>query len=250
MSPHVELVRGRDEIAEEDVETVAFRAPFSMAYVDAEGRVHAGEDTFELVEAPLEHESAIVSFGSSFDYDDDGRYELFVQVDSRGWESGDRDRYLLSFSSGSVGTYPPADGIDVEETIDYDGDGRVDLVSILRFWAFSECGEDPPLEGTPPVLYHSLPDGTFSASDAVAARYLREQCPVRPAGLIGQVEECGTGAILERVSCARIWGATAEELAARLRTEWDEVPADQRAYTSLEPLIEWAAIDPPQTLSE
>lgn len=42
-----------------------------------------------------------------------------------------------------------------------------------------------PEQGLPPVLFHGQPDGTFSASSAVAVEFPRGHCPEPPVGDFG-----------------------------------------------------------------
>jgi hypothetical protein len=107
--------------------------------------------------------------------------------------------------------------------------------------------------GVPAVLFHAGADGSFSAADEVAKRFLREQCPQPPARLlVGGTLEWEIDA-LERIACSRAWGKTEAEVVAQIRREWPklartDIKGDESCEFPVATFEEFAAIDPPVVL--
>jgi hypothetical protein len=142
----------------------------------------------QTAEGPVFHSSRDVSFENQsnspevgilshlFDYDGDGRDELFLPVRQLQHSSeGPRRLWLFTVNAmGEVAPYPTVDG-EVVWTMDVEGDGRPDLL-------FDPDGTYT--EDSYPVhtsiasggwrLAHSLPDGTFSTTDDLAQTYVSE----------------------------------------------------------------------------
>jgi len=138
-----------------------------------------------------------------FDFDGDGEEELAFSMQayvSEGEAAGSTG-LVFTFKNGTVSPYRAAQGLQWLRTEDVDHDGRPDLLgSYLAV----------------PVLFHSLPDGTFSASDPVAASYARRYCPpdkravFLPVAIESRNDSGWNG------PCARLWGATEPQLLAEI----------------------------------
>jgi hypothetical protein len=112
-----------------------------------------------------------------FDYDGDGEPELLLHVQtSEHSESGIADEQVWTQHGGGVKRYPPAAAIAATFERDVDGDGRPDLLYTGEPRGRVE-GQSSPTHTTIPegllLAAHSLPDGTFSTSDAAAAGCVR-----------------------------------------------------------------------------
>ena len=109
-----------------------------------------------------------------FDWDRDGRAELYFHESHSQHESGpDVARlerwWTFTARDDSPREYaPPAARATRIE--DVDGDGRPDLVMRSPWVTAGECGLAGVDTPGPGLLLHSLPDGTFSSDDAAARR--------------------------------------------------------------------------------
>jgi hypothetical protein len=165
-----------------------------------------------------------------YDFDGDGDPELFVGL--HGIWSGPTglelaESVLYSFKNGSIVRYPPAAAFAIWKLEDRDGDGRPDLVTSSPY-ASSRGGSTPVF--APTLVAHALPDGTFSTTDAVAERVARTVCPARPALTTLRRPAPTTGEKDQhRIACARMWGASATDIAKQLsldvasRSDWPHV---------------------------
>ena len=133
------------------------------------------------------------------DYDGDGLSELVLTAEVQGHEHFAVEHHILKGSGGKVRPYPGLVDVDIEALQDFDGDGRLDVVSIDRHYPAENCLDMEPIPvGAPPVLYHATKDGTFSATDEVAREFLREQCPSKPRTLVA-VDPDDPGALSDLV---------------------------------------------------
>lgn len=245
-----EWTEGRD-VMDQYGEGYEIVATADWTFVDQHGGTHAAPESLEVGASTLGSHASTVSVLAVFDYDGDGAAELIAQRSEQYWEGSDRRIVMWSFAGGTVGPYAPAADIDLDQVFDFDHDGRPDLVSIHRYWSGTPCGMDPPPEGTPEVLFHSVPGGSFSPSDAVAAAYLRERCPASPARIFDGEEDCGGVAARHNIACARLWGASADAVRARMQREFDRLPDDVAEAIDYEwdSLQEFAAVEPPLSLA-
>jgi hypothetical protein len=136
---------------------------------------------------------------------------------------------VLSAKGGQIVDYPIPFPFDA--WIDADGDGRPDLVdqSYFSYVNYGLCGDDRST--SVPILLHARADGTFSRDDQVARAWARTQCPERPA-------DPGSD-----VACARVWGATREEVEAQLPPVPDS--PDTSMVVQIQAQHDLAAVDPP-----
>ncbi len=153
------------------------------------------------------------------DYDGDGLPELWARTDEDGVEGGHfSESFILTVASGKVAPYGPTTKLgDLGTPIDEDGDGRLDLPVSLDLVTFdqNECygkGNSDPGD----FLAHSLSDGTFSTTDAVARAHVKKWCPAAPTTIKSRSDAL----------CARIWAAPADLPVIRARitascVQWD-----------------------------
>jgi len=192
-----------------------------------------------------------------FDFDGDGQPEAVVIVETtETMESGRsftvRRGRIWSAGTDGIQPYAPARNFAIEDVRDVDGDGRPDLITHEPYAAFATvtCGsEDPyPVSG-PALLVHSLPDGSFSWSDLVAAEFARKDCPSLPKPVVVVSRAVKFAASARHVACARLWGARPIDLIAEIakrcaKTTLPCPDCDDRAL-----LERWARFPAPVSLS-
>jgi hypothetical protein len=155
------------------------------------------------------------------DLDGDGDPEAFVFGGSADEGPDETWFELLTFKNGRIESYAPAKGIEIADVQDVDGDGRFDLLSpgpYNRVTQASALGGTFPAFGGALVM-HTLPDGTFSATDAVAKDFLKKECPLQKPPL-------GPESTFNDILCARAWGASEADVMKALNARckvWDEV---------------------------
>jgi hypothetical protein len=211
-----------------------------------------------------------------FDFDGDGEDEFVVTGTAHVSEGSDR-AFAQAWAVGRKGS-PPWAIVDYElrgtfhdyyEVVDFDGDGRPDLMTHGPYEAPSTrhtCSAYPRTDYGPPLLAHSLANGTFSIDDAVAERYALRSCPRKPPSLLDPPRAGARSDehALLNVVCARMWGETEAEVVGRIKTECG-LPAPKGACVEAGPemikeqgpiprcadaegMLRWAKILPPVRL--
>jgi hypothetical protein len=156
-----------------------------------------------------------------FDFDGDGEPEVHVMA-SYGHEGVHEEWHrLFTFKRGGIEPYAAAPAFDAMR--DETGDGRPDLFRADGLSGREQCGSGFPGDGEGlSFMAHSLPDGSFSTTDAAARAYAKKLCPVRPARLTD----------FSSVLCARLWGGVEAELELQVRkrfSSWDcELPENKQ----------------------
>ena len=164
----------------------------------------------------------------TYDYDDDGHDELIVPYELRA-AAGTAPTFaapIWSFSSTGITAYAKAPtvggGIGVEQL---EFDMRPDFSTYGAFVAYlgTDCGLKacPPRLTGPKLFLHSLPNGSFTASDETTQSALkRASCQNKPPTVV--VEAGGTLNAVQTAKnlvCARAWGVTSEAIAAELTSK-------------------------------
>lgn len=150
-----------------------------------------------------------------FDFDGDGEPEVHVGA-SYGHEGvHERSDDLFTFKNGKVERYAPAAAYSFEAMKDETGDGIPDLLFSYGLSGGESCGSGFPADGSGmSFIAHALPNGAFSADDAVARAFARQGCPTKPVAIKD----------LNDVLCARLWGADSTKLELQVRARfvpWD-----------------------------
>jgi len=193
-----------------------------------------GSGLLELV--PLGH----------YDYDGDGHAEIVLE---RRVALQAREVEVLQFTGESIRDYPAAAdamSASVFRVDDVDGDGRPDLVTHLphaQLVAVDHEFSDREFQGGPNTLWHALPDGTFTHSDAVAIEFLARSCGEPGSALISDVElgsirDCAPflDAARRNVTCARLRGSSVEDVRASLRATVTRFPCARGPSTCCDAL--------------
>jgi len=163
----------------------------------------------------------------TFDFDGNGDLEIYVEwltaigsarENAESWTDGE----LLTFADGKVVPYAPSAKLSLWGLEDVDKDGRPDIRTSSPYGGRLRKGQSPDYVWGPPLVAHSLPDGTFSMTDAVATSAARQVCPEKltPALLAKAVKRSDRVAVdedpwgrpseettsVELAGCARLWG--------------------------------------------
>ena len=145
--------------------------------------------------------------------------------------------------------------LSIDALEDVDGDGVLDIIDSHTYWRGDNCFgmSGTPGFGNPSVLWHALPEGGLSATDPIAAAFLRKRCSRPPAQLLVGGDIDWEVESMERIACARAWGSTADEVIAQIRREWASLDAEdvrgERSCNIPRAAFEKRAhIDPPVTL--
>jgi hypothetical protein len=237
-------------VADEEDGEFVYQVSVRLVYVDLRGAtVHGVEQSLSL-----DAFSDAVSMPSLpqaiFDFDGDGRFEAT-------WfnEQGQQVE-LVTATSTQVDVVPLPSGVLIEGWVDADHDARPD---ILMFGPYTqaECYESSVAWSMPSLVAHSTEGLAFSSTDAVAASFAREICPCAPSELLARDAASGDAPLyaastLVHIACARLWGASSEEIEARLEVELaplgEEDGIGDVCAHSLETLASFAAHEPPLLL--
>jgi len=182
----------------------------------ADGGLAAKDDNFYFSTV----DGAEVKSLSTFDYDGDGEAEVTLVLSGR-YHEGESWAWgrVYTMRDGTIQPYGPAATIPFSSVVDEDGDGRPDLLGGEPYdEVFENCcsGFSSELTG-PPLLAHSLPNGSFSRTDALALAVAKRSCPAPPKEIVpGGASAWEVGAVHTAVACARIWGAPGEKILASM----------------------------------
>jgi hypothetical protein len=178
---------------------------------------------------------------ATYDFDNDGASEAIVRSYSWSNESwGDASIEILTARGGAVRAYQPQGGVpSFERMIDFDNDGRPDLLNSREFILLSDdedgalsglSTEDRALSGLSTIA-HGRNDGTFSKDDSVARDFIRAQCAAPPERLVelqgGDVDRSIT---FSAILCARFYGESSERLVHRLFANTAQLEDEDREW--------------------
>lgn len=231
---------------------------FTLAYVTPEGKlVRSKKQTHALWKRGIEANDFDVT--SVFDHDGDGVSELVLSNDHHyGDEDRTEKRTMYTWKNEEAVPYANAAFVFTDER-DVDEDGRPDLVVPGPFLAEGPCGLEGRTYRGPVQIAHALADGKFSTDDAVAKEAVRVQCGPAPAELL--VVNRVADVLVEddpsvgNIACARIYGATVDDVRARLRSEYplphaadDSETTNPAPCLTLAELVKLAGQQPPFTM--
>lgn len=203
------------------------------------------------------------------DLDDDGVPEALVRTRVSGQWASDSNWTIVTVHGGAVVPFSPVADLIVTDVEDLDHDGRLDLVTPGPYVAHVE--DNVEITG-PPLLAHTVGDGTFAFDDALARGFARRHCPRRarevvvrrsaPDGGASAGSETLVGVDLDleatgrRAVCARIAGATVRDVLDQLAVVCATyAPRDRDAGAATAPgacpgfLRAWASTTPPVTFA-
>lgn len=146
-----------------------------------------------------------------YDFDGDGDEE-FIAIGHDQTKDGPRDplAYIVQIKNGSAQLYPPANGLPIFRVEDFDRDGRPDFVSYgpYRSRVPARCNNAQAAQVVgPPLLIHSLPNGTFSMTDDKALAFAKQQCE-KPGFTVARDDQkkVDDDQTFVNIACARLWG--------------------------------------------
>jgi len=217
----------------------------AVVHVDLDGhRLSAPFGTLEVAPGGFEVEPLRV-----YDYDDDGSDELIVPYDIKALPAGAAPPALAalwSLHGSSLAPYAHAPamagGVAIEQL---DSDMRPDLATYGPFvgWLGADCGAKTcptRINGTK-LYFHSLADGTFSASDDAARAADKRGCKAAKT----LVAETGGGVNLaktaENLACARVLGTPLSELKSELAAKHEALCGSAAACAVASAFDAWLA---------
>jgi hypothetical protein len=193
-----------------------------------------------------------------YDFDGDGEPELFTALlmggGAREWIVS---RLFVTYKNGVVAPYARADGLPVDHFEDVDKDGRPDLVLEYEAGQSHLCDVEGSVPKMVTLVAHTLADGTFSLTDAVARGELAKRfaCKGMPARVVQLPADADAGGTIAETTivCGRLFGAKKEDVVAEI----DRVCAPYATETYncrgpcryVEDMHVLAKFDPPVTFS-
>lgn len=146
----------------------------------------------------------------AFDFDGDGVTELMLVSETVGAQGVSASTSSLWTRKGdAIVPYGRAPAFSFSGIEDVDDDGRPDLLSRLDYdeIARPRCGNGFVV--APIFVFHSLPNGDFTAKDTVAKEHFERQCSKDPLDV--QLRNADSSSdFANAIVCARVHGATAE----------------------------------------
>lgn len=188
------------------------------------------------------------------DWNRDGRPEALVVSSNYAHEAEfTKEATILTTDGHHITPYLPAKGLQIGGAIDYDGDGRLDVISHAPFFVQVTGALGPVTAHGPALLFHALPDGTFSRDDDVARHFARCSCPDRLEGENGDLTSALIRVFEEyhatwfvTLSCARLWGMSVEASLDGIRSACRGTEHNiHHPCQQLDELTQAATIEPP-----
>ncbi|MFO0610618.1 MAG: hypothetical protein U0324_46075 [Polyangiales bacterium] len=237
--------------------TRVYPVDLRAVYVAADGatRVAAAGVTLAVSGAQFAHTVSAAEVGV-FDWDGDGRAELFFrelhEQEESGNEAARQNRWWAFAAPGAEAPREFAPEAARAVAIrDVDVDGRPDLELRSPWVAVGPCGIADVDNFGPTLVLHSVAGGRF-VEDEVSHAWLARQCPERTTHYFRGLREDGMTPVARQpqtlVACARIYGDTAAEVAARVARTWPTGPDGGQSPAwcfPREELVRVARVDPP-----
>ncbi len=215
------------------------RGSTRVEFVSRSGSVVVGARTHLASDAAFVRWRVI----GAHDFDRDGRSEAIVSdvdaYDSVGTVA------VLSAATETVGLYPPSVRVAPAKSVaDVDDDGRWDLLLAPRRPSTDRDAERSLASASSLTLVaRALPDGSFSLVDPVARAAMGSQCPRLPSRLLVTEpldnRRIDAARSVDAVYCARLRGATAEQIVQRI---YSEITAAGRDVTGTDEALMLAAV--------
>ena len=196
---------------------------------------------------------------SAFDFDGDGEDE-FIAIAHDQTKDGPRDplAYIVEFKNGSAEPYPPAKDLPIFRVEDVDRDGRPDFVSYGPYRARvpARCNGAPSQVVGPPLLVHSLPNGTFSMTDEKAIAFAKQHCE-KPGFSVARDDEkhVDDDQTFVNVACARLWGMSEAQAVSSVASSCNAIRGEAACKESSltacvypAEMTAWARAKPPLTI--
>lgn len=113
-----------------------------------------------------------------FDWNGDGIEEAAVYTSVWEHEGSSLETIRIwTIEDDELIPYPNQPDIFVKAIDDVDQDGRPDIITFEPYLNWAPGALNDYLIHGPPLLHHSLQDGTFTADDATAKRFIECSCP-------------------------------------------------------------------------
>jgi hypothetical protein len=217
-------------------ETLGIFGTGRVAYLGARSTLFDGPTAIECSTDSLTLRQVI----ATYDFDNDGASEAIVRSYSSTATEHGASIEILTARGGAVRAYQPQGGVpSFERMIDFDNDGRPDLLNSREFILLSDdedgalsglSTEDGALSGLSTIA-HGRNDGTFSKDDSVARDFIRAQCAAPPERLVelqgGDVDRSIT---FSAILCARFYGESSERLVHRLFANTAQLEDEDREW--------------------
>jgi len=161
-----------------------------------------------------------------FDFNGDGVDEVILSSHAHTEGYSPAAFEIWTVVNDKVVRYPTGVSTELTGIDDVDHDGRPDLLTIEVGADLPSPIGEPRFVG-PTVVYHSLPDGTFSGRDSVARAMFEKECTPQLRKLTAASLPEDDDTLVTHVVCARAAGMPAEalrELLARYRFHEGAVP--------------------------
>lgn len=227
-------------------------------FVTASGEARVSARALSLVISNAHFTHAVVATDVGvFDWSGDGRGELFYRQSHEQEENQNAvARASRWWAFAAVGSAAPSEfaraAANAANIADYDGDGRPDLLLRSPWVVVGPCGLSDVDNIGPRPLLHSVAGGRFIEDD-VSHAWLAAQCPVRPTSLfdglgVDHDERPHFDQPQFRVACARLYGASADAVAAQVAATYPPAPDGGDSPASCYPRDELASaarVDPP-----
>jgi hypothetical protein len=220
---------------DEDGSCSSLQARYSFERLDPQGRpvpLPASLARSLGLDAKGEAELSFNNYGydrplplTVFDWDDDGEPEAVFGVEGFADEGNGYagSRAAITFRDGAPSPFGPKLSNGLTDVRDVDGDGRPDWIVDAPWNPYKpSCLSGSPTNLTPLTLVmHSLPGGSFSLTDGVAAGAARRACASVPAAplVVRDGEGLDYEATAARMACARVAGRSGADLVRALRSE-------------------------------